>query len=139
MLDGAVLGKPGDAEDAQRMLRALRGRAHLVYTAVTVLEAGSGRQALEASESRVWMRDYSDGEICVYVAGGDPMDKAGSYAIQHQGFASVVRIEGCYTSVMGLPLGLLARALSTLGVLVPVDVAQACTAVTGAACCLANR
>jgi len=139
VLDGMVLGKPRDAEDAQQMLRALRGRSHLVYSAVTVLESVTGRQMLEVCESRVWMRDYSDTELAVYVASGDPMDKAGSYAIQHRGFAPVVRIEGCYASVMGLPLGQVARALSALGMVVPVDVAQACTAVTGATCCLTDR
>ena len=136
VLDGLVLGKPADAEDAARMLRALRGRAHLVYSAVTALDAATGREVTEVSESRVWMRDYSDAEIAAYVASGDPLDKAGAYAIQHQGFAPVARIEGCYASVMGLPLGHLARALAAVGVLVEVDVAQACQAAIDVECCL---
>jgi len=136
VLDGAVLGKPADAEDAARMLRALRGRAHLVYSAVTALDATTGREATELCESRVWMRDYGDAEIGAYVATSDPLDKAGAYAIQHRGFAPVARIEGCYASVMGLPLGHLARALAAVGVRVEVDVAQACQAATGAECCL---
>ena len=136
VLDGEVLGKPRDAEDARQTLRALRNRSHSVYSAVAVLEAASERQALAVCESQVWMRDYDEAEIAIYVAGGDPMDKAGSYAIQHQGFAPVMRIEGCYASVMGLPLGHLARALADLGVVIPLDVAKACTAITGADCCL---
>ena len=139
VLNGAVLGKPADAEDAVRMLRALRGRPHLVYSAVTALHVAAGREATELSESCVWMRDYSDGEIAAYVASGDPLDKAGAYAIQHRGFAPVAGFEGCYASIMGLPLGHLARALAAVGVTtVPVDVAQACQAATGAVCCLSD-
>jgi len=136
VLDGLVLGKPADAAEAARMLRALRGRAHLVYSAVTALAAATGRQATAVSESRVWLRNYSEAEIAAYVASGDPLDKAGAYAIQHRDFTPVARITGCYASVMGLPLGHLARVLAAVGVAVPVDVAQACQAVTGAECCL---
>ena len=139
VLDGEVLGKPADGEEAVRMLRALRGRAHLVYSAVTVLDAATGREVTELSESRVWMRDYSDAEIAAYVASGDPLDKAGAYAVQHRLFAPVERIEGCYAGVMGLPLGHLARALAAVGVRVEVDVALACEEVTGTACCLRDR
>lgn len=136
VLDGLVLGKPADAQEAARMLRALRGRSHLVYSAVTALAAATGRQATAVSESHVWLRDYSEAEIAAYVASGDPLDKAGAYAIQHRHFTPVARIAGCYASVMGLPLGHLARVLAAVGVAVPVDVAQACQAVTGAECCL---
>jgi len=136
VLDGLVLGKPADAAEAARMLRALRGRAHLVYSAVTALAAATGRQATAVSESRVWLRNYSEAEIAAYVASGDPLDKAGAYAIQHRDFTPVARITGCYASVMGLPLGHLARVLAAVGVAVPVDVAQACQAGTGAECCL---
>jgi len=136
VLDGLVLGKPADAAEAGRMLRALRGRAHLVYSAVTALAAATGRQATAVSESRVWLRNYREAEIAAYVASGDPLDKAGAYAIQHRDFTPVARITGCYASVMGLPLGHLARVLAAVGVAVPVDVAQACQAATGAECCL---
>ena len=138
VLDGVVLGKPADAEDAVGMLRALRGRPHFVYSAVTALDAATGQEATEVSESCVWMRGYNDDEIAAYVASGDPLDKAGAYAIQHRGFAPVSRFEGCYASIMGLPLGHLAQALASVGVAVLVDVAQACQAATGAACCLSG-
>jgi len=137
-LNGVVLGKPADAEDAVGMLRALRGRPHLVYSGVTALDAATGEEATEVSESCVWMRGYSDDEIAAYVASGDPLDKAGAYAIQYRCFAPVSRFEGCYASIMGLPLGHLAQALTAVGVAVLADVAQACEAATGAACCLSD-
>jgi MAF protein len=133
-----VLGKPADEEDAVRMLRALRGRPHVVYSAVTVLDVAAERAVSDVSASHVWMKDYGDAEIADYVASGDPLDKAGAYAIQHRGFAPVARIEGCYTGVMGLPLGHLARLLECVHVIVPVDVASACRRTTEAACCLAD-
>ena len=102
------------------------------------LHAATGCEATELSESCVWMRDYSDGEIAAYVASGDPLDKAGAYAIQHRGFAPVAGFEGCYASIMGLPLGHVARALAAVGVTVPVDVARACQAATVAVCCLSS-
>jgi septum formation protein len=139
VLDDLVLGKPANVEEAARMLRALRGRAHLVYSAVTALAAATGRQATAISESRVWLRNYSEAEIAAYVASGNPLDKAGAYAIQHRHFTPVARIEGCYASVMGLPLGHLAQVLAAVGVAVPVDVAQACQAATGAECCLRSQ
>ena len=82
------------------------------------------------------MRDYSDAEIATCVPSGDPLDKAGGYAIQYRGFTPVARFEGCHASIMGLPLGHLVRALAAMGVTVPVDVVQACQAVTGTVCCL---
>lgn len=104
VLDGTVLGKPLDGRDAARMLRDLRGRAHWVYSGVSVWHPVTGRMVCELSGSAVWMRDYGDDEIAAYVDSGDPLDKAGAYAIQHPGFSPVESMEGCYASVMGLPL-----------------------------------
>jgi MAF protein len=111
---GEMFGKPTDPADAVRMLRTLRGEVHTVVSAVAVVEAGSGRAVIRLSSTLVSMRDYSDAEIEAYVAGGDPLDKAGAYAIQHAGFHPVAHIEGCYTGVVGLPLGALLRALWSL-------------------------
>ncbi len=86
-LDDMLLGKPADALDAAAMLRLLRGRTHQVYTAVCV--ANDGSLASQLSISDVTMRPYSDAEIAAYVATGDPLDKAGAYAIQHPVFAPV--------------------------------------------------
>ena len=104
VLDGQILGKPRDAGEAAAMLSRLRGRSHLVYTGVSVWQPATWRMINELASSVVWMRDYTDAEIEAYVATGDPLDKAGAYAIQHRGFAPVDRIEGCWLTVMGLSL-----------------------------------
>ncbi len=115
-LDGAILGKPKDSADAARMLQRLRARAHIVYSGVTV--AQGARQITQVATTPVWMRDYSDAEIAAYVATGDPLDKAAAYAIQHDAFHPVARIDGCHANVMGLPLCHLYRALKAFGVAV---------------------
>jgi len=131
-LDGKSLGKPADAAEATAMLSALRGRLHRVYSGLTVAQGG---QALtDLAESDVWMRDYSDEEIARYVTSGNPLDKAGAYAVQHASFHPAERVEGCFASVMGLPLCYLARTLARLGVTVPVNVPIVCQAHTGFAC-----
>jgi septum formation protein len=131
-LDGASLGKPSDAAEATAMLCALRGRPHQVYSGLTVAQ---DRQTItQLAESEVWMRNYSDQEIAHYVASGDPLDKAGAYAVQHAGFHPAERVEGCFASVMGFPLCHLARTLARLGVTVPADVPTVCRAHTGFAC-----
>lgn len=135
VLDAEILGKPHDADQATHMLPRLRGRAHTVYSGVTVVEIASGRAAIQLSTTTVWMRDYGQAELEAYVASGDPLDKAGAYAIQHTGFRPVVRIEGCYSGVMGLPLGALADGLAHFGVALPVDVATVCQGRTGYSCC----
>ncbi len=135
VLDQEILGKPRDADHAAHMLQRLRGRAHNVYSGVTVVEIGSGRAAIQLSTTTVWMRDYGLAELEAYVASGDPLDKAGAYAIQHTDFQPVARIEGCYSGVMGLPLGALADGLAHFGVALPVDVATVCQERTGHPCC----
>lgn len=115
-LDGEVLGKPRDATEAIAILCRLRGRSHLVFSSVALLHAPSRQMRTELVQSTVWMRDYSNAEIAAYVASGDPLDKAGAYAIQYADFAPVARIEGCYANVMGLPLCHLYRVLREFGV-----------------------
>ncbi len=128
-----VLGKPRDAEEATTMLRRLRGRSHVVYSAVT-LRHPSHRMVTDLISSQVTMRSYREAEIRAYVATEDPLDKAGAYAIQHGGFDPVEEIEGCYASVMGLPLCHVASRLRRWGVDVPTDVPAACQAHTGHSC-----
>ncbi|MCC6792960.1 MAG: septum formation inhibitor Maf [Thermomicrobiales bacterium] len=111
-IDGLVLNKPLDADDARRMLRLLRGRDHEVWTGVVVLDAATGRQEQRAVRSLVRMRAYSDDEIEAYVATGEPLDKAGAYAIQGGAGVFVERIEGCYANVVGLPLCALSELLA---------------------------
>jgi septum formation protein len=127
-LDGEILGKPADAVDAGRMLRRLLGRPHVVYSGVSVWHPASRRMVCELAESRVWMRDYTEEEIVAYVKSGDPLDKAGAYAIQHPTFDPVSRVEGCSLNVVGLPLCHLGRALAEFGVVVPSNMPAACRA-----------
>jgi septum formation protein len=111
-----VLGKPAGAADARRMLRQLRGREHEVITGIAVVDAGSGRFETTAVVSRVRMAGYDEAEIDAYVATGEPMDKAGAYAIQGRGGALVAGLEGSFSNVVGLPLEETARVLADFGV-----------------------
>jgi septum formation protein len=120
-LDDLVLNKPVDDADARRMLRLLRGRAHEVWTGIVVLDAADGRIERGAVRSLVLMRDYSDAEIEAYVATGEPLDKAGAYAIQGGAGVFVERIEGCYANVVGLPLCELTALLARFDVSVSAD------------------
>jgi nucleoside triphosphate pyrophosphatase len=105
VVDGLdILGKPMDAAEATVMLKRLRGHAHQVYTGIALLRKSDGLLLTDLCVTDVPMRDYSDEEIQAYVATGDPLDKAGAYAIQHPGFHPVARMDGCFASVMGLPV-----------------------------------
>lgn len=115
--DGSlILGKPASPADARVILQHLRGRAHQALTGLAVYQPGSDRLKVETCVTQVTMRDYTDAEIETYVASGDPLDKAGAYAIQHAGFHPVERLEGCFANVMGLPVCLLEQMLSAAGV-----------------------
>jgi septum formation protein len=115
VVDGnSILGKPKDGEDAARMLNQLRGHTHQVYTGVAVYRVSDGKMLTELCVTDVPMRAYSDDEILAYVQTGDPLDKAGAYAIQHPDFQPVESMSGCYASVMGLPMCLVVRALRSL-------------------------
>jgi septum formation protein len=117
VVDGdQILGKPDDAEHAAAMLRQLRNRVHVVHTGITLLDAGSGQSTSRLTTTRVTMRPYTDEEIAAYVASGDPIGKAGGYAIQHAGFHPVARLDGCYTNVVGLPLCTVIAALAEYGI-----------------------
>ena len=97
-----ILGKPRDPADAARMLRLLSGREHQVLTGICLL--GAGRSRLAAVKTRVWFRRLNRAEIAGYVATGEPLDKAGAYAIQGLASKFVERIDGCYFNVMGFPV-----------------------------------
>lgn len=125
--DGSrILGKPAGALEAEEMLLSLRGRDHFVYTAICVVDPVDGRQEAELSATRVWMRDYTNEEIASYIASGDPFDKAGAYAIQNADFHPVERIEGCFATVMGLPVCQVVRTLQAFGVRPSRSVSAAC-------------
>jgi septum formation protein len=111
--DGEVMGKPSDAADAARMLLLLSGRTHHVVTGVAVVWGASSSPAVEvaAELTQVTMRTLSPEEVSAYVVSGEPMDKAGAYAIQGYAGRWIPRISGCYFNVVGLPLALVASLL----------------------------
>ena len=113
-LDGEILGKPADEEDAFRMLRSLSGNTHSVFTGVAVFR--DGELDLRSEESRVTFRELSDEEIRGYIATGEPMDKAGAYGVQGKGAVFVEHLDGDFFNVMGLPLCTLAQMLKQQGV-----------------------
>ncbi len=133
-LDDDVLGKPSDAEEALAMLHRLRGRSHTVYSGLTVLESINHRAVTTLVETQVTMRNYSEDEIAAYIATRDPLDKAGAYAIQHDGFHPVADLQGCYANVMGLPLCHLVHRLRTWGITPLTKLPVACQAHTGQRC-----
>jgi septum formation protein len=113
-LDGHIIGKPCDAQDAVRILGQLRGRSHSVITAVAM--ACGERFETRVSESMVTMAALDEARIRAYVASGEPMDKAGAYAVQGRAAAFITRIEGSYSGIMGLPLAETAELLGLFGV-----------------------
>ena len=115
-LDSHMLGKPADAADARRMLQALKGRDHQVHTGMVVANLKTGKEATAVHTATVTMRPYADEEIERYVNSGDPMDKAGAYAIQHPQFRPVARLDGCYLGVMGLSICQLLQLLGQFNI-----------------------
>jgi septum formation protein len=111
-VEGELLGKPASAVEAATMLHALSGRNHSVYTGIS-LRRGA-HQIADVSETTVWFDPISEDDIAAYVATGEPMDKAGAYAIQGYASRFVRRIEGCYHNVVGLPISLVYRHLKSL-------------------------
>jgi MAF protein len=124
--NGEILGKPPNAEAAERVLKQLRGRTHQVHTAIAVLNTANGQLEQEIASTDVPMRDYSDQEIADYIATGDPFDKAGGYAIQHPGFHPVETRTGCYANVVGLPLCHLLKILRRMEISVAQDIPFLC-------------
>ncbi len=114
VLDDEVFGKPRDAADAAAMLRRLSGRTHEVISAVSLVSAG--REAQVVSISRVGFAPLDEQEIAAYVASGEPMGRAGAYAIQGGAERFVSRLEGSFSGVMGLPLHETARLLHDFGI-----------------------
>lgn len=113
-LNGEALGKPSGADEAVSMLRCLSGKVHQVFTGVTVFSP-SGESFTASDRTDVTFCDIADEEILSYVASGDPLDKAGSYALQGRAAQWITRIEGCDSSVIGLPLYLVRRLLIEAG------------------------
>jgi septum formation protein len=116
VLDGALLEKPVDAADAERMLRALSGRSHIVYTAITLQNVARGTCDTQVTETEVAILKMSADEVQWYVASGEPMDKAGAYAAQGIGAVFIESVRGSYTNVVGLPLATLFQMFRRAGI-----------------------
>jgi septum formation protein len=115
VVDGEILGKPRDVEEAKRMLRRLSGRTHEVVTGVALMGAAGPAQTRLASTS-VEFVELSEADIAWYVASGEPMDKAGAYAIQGLASRFVTRIDGSYSNVVGLPVALVYEMCRDAGI-----------------------
>lgn len=114
VVDETILGKPANRADAIRMLDLLSGKTHQVYTGVALIRQGVERSGVECTE--VDFGDLGDEIIVRYVDTGEPLDKAGGYAIQGKGVVLIDSIRGCYPNVVGLPLSLLSNLLKEYGV-----------------------
>jgi septum formation protein len=115
ILDGAILNKPSDDEQARLFLSRLSARNHTVVTGVVVMRLSDGVDLAASEQTRVTFRELSDNEISAYIATGEGRDKAGSYAVQGFGAGLVRSIEGCYYNVVGLPVALLCDLLRKIG------------------------
>ncbi|MBW6510873.1 MAG: Maf family protein [Desulfuromonadaceae bacterium] len=113
--DGVILGKPCDAADAAAMLRSLSGRSHRVWSGYAIIDRLSGQQEAYACVTVVTFKELTDAEIVGYIATGEPMDKAGAYAIQGRGMFMVRAIDGSYPNVVGLPVCEVVTRLEALG------------------------
>lgn len=124
VLGNKLLGKPRSASEAVAILSTISGRCHRVLTGFTILDSGGGRTISKVVETKVYFKKLSDEEIENYVRSGEPMDKAGAYAIQGVGSALIERIEGDYYNVIGLPLYALVSELKKFGVTLPEGVSH---------------
>ena len=113
-LDGEKLGKPADKEDAFRMLKLLSGRTHEVTTGICLIDTSNGKRAVSSDTTFVEFKSLSDEEIIRYVSTGEPMDKAGGYAIQGGAGAFVKRYTGSYDNIVGFPSELFVRMLNEM-------------------------
>jgi MAF protein len=116
ILEDEILGKPASIVEAKAMLQRLHDRAHQVITGLAAIQVGTGAWRVDWCITDVKMRNYTAAEIDAYVASGDPLDKAGAYAIQHPGFDPVESVNGCYANVVGLPLCHLPALLAPFGI-----------------------
>jgi septum formation protein len=111
-----LLGKPHTGEEAEKMLRLLNGNVHSVITGFTILDTKSGQIVSESVATKVYFRTLDDEEIRAYIRSGEPLDKAGAYAVQGLGAVFIEKIEGDFFNVMGLPLSALTESLKRFGV-----------------------
>jgi septum formation protein len=136
---GKILAKPQHEQEALEMLERLRGRTHQVLTGIAVMRAPDGPIYQDVCMTDVRMRDYSTDEMMAYIASGDPFDKAGGYAIQHQEFHPVEKISGCYANVVGLPVCTLGHLLRRFGIETPAGVPKECPSKNNTDCSICEQ
>jgi MAF protein len=137
--NGEIIGKPESREKAFEYLRQLRGREHLVISGLIVRAIDGEKSLQDVCRSHVHMRHYSDDEIREYIQTGDPMDKAGAYAVQNKDFHPVINFQGCFANVMGLPLCHLKRTLAKFDIHPALDVPANCQRNLGYDCPVSHR
>jgi septum formation protein len=115
-LKGRFFGKPRNKEQAKEMLKILSGKAHSVITGFTIIDTATKKELTTSVESKVFFKRLSVNEIEAYIRSGEPLDKAGAYAVQGLGAVLIKRIEGDFFNVMGLPLHALTRSLKKFGI-----------------------
>jgi len=116
VLDNQVIGKPKDKEDAKKTLQKLSGNSHYVYTGFTIIDNLNNKEVIDFAKSEIQFKEMTDEEIDEYIETGEPMDKAGSYAIQGIGKKFISNYIGSYTNIFGLPLEKVRPHLENLGV-----------------------
>jgi len=116
VLDGRIIGKPGSVEDARAMLQSIGGKCHLVITGYSIIDTSCDKSVSGTVETKVYIKELTPEEIDAYVKTGEPLDKAGAYAIQGLGALFVEKIEGDYFNVVGLPVYALMNALKEFGI-----------------------
>lgn len=116
VLDGKIIGKPNDEKNARKTLRLLNNRMHLIITGFTIIDSASKKTVSKSEETKIYMRKIADHEIDSYIKTKEPLDKAGSYAIQEKGSVFIEKIEGDYFNAVGLPIYALVKQLKKFGV-----------------------
>jgi septum formation protein len=116
VLGKEILGKPHTTENAKIMLQKLSGKAHSVITGFTIIDTETGKEISKAVETKVFFASATEKDIDDYISSGEPLDKAGAYAMQHRGGVFVEKIEGDYFNIIGLPLPPLVEELKNFGV-----------------------
>jgi len=117
--EGAKIGKPRDEADARRMLKSLSGKRHEIFTGLALFDAASGKLESSVSRVEICMKTFSDGQIAAYAATGEPLDKAGAYAIQGLGRELIESVEGDVDAAVGLPVRELEKMLEDWGFVLP--------------------
>ena len=116
VLGGEILGKPYTKENAQKMLGKLSGKVHSVVTGFTIIDTETNKQVSKSVETKVYFKNITEEEVDAYISSGEPLTKAGAYAMQHRGGLFVEKIDGDYFNIVGLPIAPLFEELKNFGI-----------------------